>query len=497
MPRCKGGRVFSIFRTPSRFFVLRWLHTQTGPDILPTALRRSGVSLALCLTFLLGLAPDAGAEPTEATPTPGASLIPEGAANATPDVTADREASRVPGWNAVVRDLPGTPPRMVVVDKSVQRLHLYERRSPLTLKETFTCTTGQRTGDKLVSGDRRTPEGIYFVTTKIDNGLDFQEYGGVAHTLNYPNPVDRLRGKTGYGIWIHSKGRPISPLETKGCIAVNLDDIKRLGEDLPLGTAVVVADSVRSEGAGSGTDSAISRILEKKTRDWNAAWAGRSSGMFDFYMPAAYSKAQGESFQAFRAQKERLFSSLAWIQIIHGPVYILQGPDYWVSWFMQYYRAPNLSTEGIRRLYWQPDAGGELRIVGMEWLPMDLGMETAYLETVTPSAAAFIERWRAAWLAGDVDAYMACYAPNATQGGRKGVAAIAQHKRATWTQKKPAKVDLSGLRVMVVPGGVKVDMMQTYRDTSGYQDKGVKTVMLHPQGEGWLIASEDWSAVPK
>lgn len=50
---------------------------------------------------------------------------------------------------------------------------------------------------------------------------------------------------------------------------------------------------------------------------------------------------------------------------------------------------------------------------------------------------------------------------------------------------------------MVVQGGVKVDMMQTYRDTSGYQDKGVKTVMLHPQGESWLIASEDWSAVPK
>lgn len=62
---------------------------------------------------------------------------------------------------------------------------------------------------------------------------------------------------------------------------------------------------------------------------------------------------------------------------------------------------------------------------------------------------------------------------------------------------KPARVDLSGLRVMVVQGGVKVDMMQTYRDTSGYQDKGVKTVMLHPQGESWLIASEDWSAVPK
>ena len=303
-PRCKGGRMFSILHSFARFFVFRRPHARAG-RALPVALPRPCACLGACLAlaFFLALPPDAGAESTEATPTPGASLIPEGAADATPDVTADKETARLSGWNAVIREMPGTPPRMVVVDKSVQRLQLYERRSPLTLKETFTCTTGQRTGDKLVSGDRRTPEGIYFVTTKIDNGLDFQEYGGIAHTLNYPNPVDRLRGKTGYGIWIHSRGRPISPLETKGCIAVNLDDIKRLGEDLPLGTAVIVADSVRSESGGSGTDSAISRMLEKKTRDWNAAWAGRSRGMFDFYMPEAYTKAQGEPFQAFRAQK--------------------------------------------------------------------------------------------------------------------------------------------------------------------------------------------------
>lgn len=437
------------------------------------------------------------ADNTEATPTPGASAIPEGAEEATPDATADVEPSHIPGWSPVIRDTPGMPPKLVVVDKSLQRLHLYEHQSPLAIRDSYTCTTGQRAGDKRVSGDRRTPEGVYFVTTKIERGLDFQEYGGIAHTLNYPNPVDRLRGKTGYGIWIHSRGRPITPLETKGCIAVNLDDIARLGPEIPLGTAVIVADSVRNDGSDARTDGTITQIVEKKTREWNAAWAGRSRGMFDFYMPTAYTKAQGESFQAFRSQKERLFGSLPWIQIIHGPIQVLQGPDYWVSWFTQYYRAPNLSTEGVRRLYWQPDASGDLRIVGMEWIPMDLGMETAYLETVTPSAAAFIERWRKAWLSGNVDAYGRFYAANASQGNRGGLQAILQHKRSTWDKKKPAKLEFSGLRVMVVQGGVKVDMMQTYRDSSGYQDKGVKTVMLHPKGDDWAIISEDWSAAPR
>ncbi len=481
----EGRRVFSI--SPCSTQCRR--PEQRALSLLLAALLGSGILFPFSQTVR--------AEPSEATPTPEASAIPEGAVEATPDSKAEEESLSEPGWNAVVRDMPGMPQRLIVVDKSVQRLHLYERQSPLRLRESFTCTTGQRVGDKLVSGDRRTPEGIYFVTRKIDRGLDFQEYGGIAHTLNYPNPVDRLRGKTGYGIWIHSRGRPITPLETKGCIAVNLEDIERLGRDLPQGTAVIIADSVRTEAPGSRTEGTINRMLEQKTRDWNAAWADRSRRMFDFYMPAAYSRAQDESFQAFRAQKERLFSSLPWIQIIHGPVQVLQGPDYWVSWFSQYYRAPNLSTEGIRRLYWQPDANGELRIVGMEWLPVDLGMEAAYLETITPSAAAFIEKWRRAWATGDVDAYAACYADNATQGGRRGIDAIARHKRATWARKKPARVELSGLRVMVVQGGVKVDMMQTYGDTSGYEDRGVKTIMLHPRGNGWAIVSEDWSAAPK
>ena len=43
--------------------------------------------------------------------------------------------------------------------------------------------------------------------------------------------------------------------------------------------------------------------------------------------------------------------------------------------------------------------------------------------------------------------------------------------------------------------GVKVDMTQIYRDSSGKGDKGVKTLLLHPKGDSWVIASETWSAL--
>ena len=400
------------------------------------------------------------------------------------------------GWQARIESSAESPQRLVVVDKGLQRLHVFRRESPLALETTYDCTTGQKQGDKVFSGDLRTPEGVYFVVDKVRQRLDFGEYGTMAYALNYPSPMDKLRGKTGHGIWIHSRGRPITPLETRGCIAVNLDDMDGLSPRLMPGTAVVVANSVVSDARPpSAADEAINQLIVRKTSDWNRAWAARSSEMFDFYAPEAYTKAQNESFAAFKGQKERLFGTLPWIQILHGEIRVLRGPDYWVSWFPQFYRAPNTTSEGTRRLYWQPDTSGELRIVGMEWIPEDLGLSATYLESVTPSVVQFIETWREAWERGDIAAYMKAYSPQAVQAPRSGAPAIEQHKKVTWGARKPTKVQFSGLRVMVENVGVSVDMMQEYRDSSGYRDKGVKRVLLHPKGDSWVIAVEEWSAV--
>jgi murein L,D-transpeptidase YafK len=627
--------------------------------------------------------------------------------------------ARAENWQATLHDV-ALPVRVVAVDKSLQQLHLFERHSPVRLVRTFPCTTGQQSGDKYVTGDLRTPEGIYFIGYRTA-GLDFKEYGGVAYTLNYPNPVDRLRGKTGYGIWIHSKGRGIVPQETRGCVAVNLPHMAELEPSLTKGTAVVMAEHV--SGTLSSSQSPITaRLLRNKMQQWTKSWASRSANMFSFYNPDAYSRTC-ENFQAFRANKERLFRLLPWIEIVNREVHVLEGPDYWVTWADQYYRAPNFpdGQEGVRRLYWQRDAGGEFRIVGMEWelrkdlnmradilkgalaavrnpgtrsdasvasgfpapdedatrsvgvseatqtrpikpedvtvperaipspdapspvaagpagtagtagtgqaaLPgrpapdavsqpsavppdnetalllrrltdewlnslgersgrffdlydsaaygrqfgerrsfrglraemerlfrsgawlhvrhravtvekrdahwissfpvflrgngfveegvrrlywqrgkdgqfrivgsdlsaQDLSMQAEYLENVTSQVSAVIEAWRSAWERGEVDAYAGFYLPGARQGARTGVG-IFRHKARVWAKAGPQSVEFSGMRIQMDGSGLRVDMAQTYQDTSGYRDKGIKTLILHPQGGSWRIAAEDWT----
>lgn len=284
--------------------------------------------------------------------------------------------ARADNWQASIYD-EGLPTHLVAVDKQRQSFLFFEHKSPLKLKYTFPCTTGQVPGDKQVINDLRTPEGIYFVEYKISGGLDFKEYGGIAYTLNYPNPVDKLRGKTGYGIWIHSKGYGIYPRDTKGCVAIGLKDIDTVGPSLRPGTAVVLAEHV-DETAVPRPDDGTARRLRLLMQEWSKAWAARSPKMFEFYNPEAYTKAMPESFAAFRQNKERLFKILKFIKIFNKEIHVLQGPGYWVTWSEQLYTASNLSTEGVRRLYWQPDEQGHFRIVGMEWTPRELGMEAAF-----------------------------------------------------------------------------------------------------------------------
>lgn len=289
---------------------------------------------------------------------------------------ASPRVARAEEWQASLYN-EGLPSHLVAVDKQHQTFMFFEKKSPLKLKYVFPCTTGQIPGDKQSLNDLRTPEGIYFVEYKIANGLDFREYGGIAYTLNYPNPVDKLRGKTGHGIWIHSKGFGIEPLSTRGCVAIGLKEIDEVGPQLTPGTAVVLAESM-DPALQPRPDTGTAHELRRLMQSWSNAWASRSVKMFDFYDPDAYTRAMSESFVAFRQNKERLFKMLRFIKIFNRKINVLQGPGYWVTWSEQLYTASNLSTEGVRRLYWQRGADRKFRIVGMEWAPRNLGMRADF-----------------------------------------------------------------------------------------------------------------------
>ena len=218
-------------------------------------LQKLSSALALCVVVAAALAAcqARGGEPASpvtlaAAPTPQAGVAAINGERRAP--TADE------ALNARPLRLPLSRPK-VVVEKSARRLSLY---SGGEVVRSFRIGLGERpVGDKERAGDRRTPEGTYYVCVKNARSAFYLSLG-----LNYPNAEDAERGlrdrlitraqyqkivraakmnatppwntSLGGEIFIHGGGSQSD--WTWGCVALENEHVKELFDSLPLGTPV-------------------------------------------------------------------------------------------------------------------------------------------------------------------------------------------------------------------------------------------------------------------
>jgi murein L,D-transpeptidase YafK len=138
----------------------------------------------------------------------------------------------------------------IAVDTSRARLYLFENTpSGLKLLADYYISVGKSGIDKTVEGDLRTPLGVYYVTSNLDPKTLKDFYGSGALPINYPNPYDARRGKTGGGIWLH--GTPPTqfsraPKATDGCVVLANPDLERIIRTVEIrSTPVVIAPSLQ------------------------------------------------------------------------------------------------------------------------------------------------------------------------------------------------------------------------------------------------------------
>ena len=156
---------------------------------------------------------------------------------------------------------------------------------------------------------------------------------------------------------------------------------------------------------------------------------------------------------------------------------------------------PKGARKGSQTLLWQKNENGEIGIVGSQFLPSNADLDGRYLELVSKDIGKMLEGWRLAWEKAQLEDYMSYYAPNATQSKRVGLKSIRRNKELLWANVKPEYVQFSGMRFSPdKQGGIRVDMNQSYADSSGKKDKGLKTLILKYDGARWLIQREDWVA---
>lgn len=177
----------------------------------------------------------------------------------------------------------------IAIDTSRARLYLFENTpAGLKLIADYYISVGKSGIEKAAEGDLRTPLGVYFVTSNLDPKSLKDFYGVGALPINYPNPYDARRGKTGRGIWLH--GTPPdqfsrAPKATDGCVVLANPDLARIIRTVEVRTTPVVIAPTLRWVAPTGVQ-AESRHFKDVLQSWRSAKAsGDINRLLAFYTP--------------------------------------------------------------------------------------------------------------------------------------------------------------------------------------------------------------------
>ena len=185
--------------------------------------------------------------------------------------------------------LPSRTKHAIAIDTSRARLYLFQNGPDgLKLLADYYISVGKAGTEKAAEGDLRTPLGVYFVTSNLDPKSLKDFYGAGALPINYPNPYDARRGKTGRGIWLH--GTPPeqfarAPKATDGCVVLANPDLERIIRTVEVRTTpVVIAPSLRWVAPASVQ--AENRHFNDVLQAWrNAKASGDMNRLLAFYTP--------------------------------------------------------------------------------------------------------------------------------------------------------------------------------------------------------------------
>lgn len=173
--------------------------------------------------------------------------------------------------------LSPTSRHAIAVDASRSRLYLFENSATgMKLLADYYISVGKSGIEKVVEGDLRTPLGVYYITSNLDPKSLKDFYGSGALPINYPNPYDVKRGKTGSGIWLH--GTPPgqfsrAPRATDGCVVMANPDLERIIRTVQVRTTPVVIAQQLDWVAPQSTQ-AHAKSFEDSLNAWRHAKAG-------------------------------------------------------------------------------------------------------------------------------------------------------------------------------------------------------------------------------
>lgn len=399
----------------------------------------------------------------------------------------------VPGWLWADGQVPDNLIKVpdgryaVCVDKAAQRLTIFNGRSAVA---SFPCSTGMNPGDKRVEGDRRTPEGVYFFRKIIDGTSLPDLYGWRAYVLDYPNPVDRTKRKNGDGIWIHGRNIPIAEPDTKGCVSLNNEDLKRLAPYLhEFWTPIVTLDSISmiEETGLEKRAKAYQAFLDR----WLHAWESRDLDAYRAcYSPGYVDTSRGLNLDEYLEQKRQVLTPYRFVSITAGQPLVIGAHHYELACFVMEFAADSYQTTGVKFVY-LTHLEGKPRIINERFLTLEEAPqwdgEVSRMQSQTRERLlAFLQQWIHTWEANDMGRMQGYY--SASYPDRESYLAGKGQRLSNYST---IDVELSDISISRSGAFWNVTARQRFiADT--YQDLGIKHLRLVKTNGDFRIVQETW-----
>jgi murein L,D-transpeptidase YafK len=253
----------------------------------------------------------------------------------------------------------------IVIDTQKARLYLYQNDLSAGGRPRFVAdyyiSYGKLGADKRREGDKKTPTGVYHVTSSLEPRSVGEFYGNGAFPINYPNEWDKRQGRNGHGIWLHGTppdtfSRP--PKASDGCVVLSNADLDALAKNLQIGlTPVIISNSI--EWLSFDDWQSERAALNKEIEAWRSSWESRD---VDHYLKHYSRKfaAGNQTFEQFAKQKRQVNAGKEWIKVKLSNVSMFRDPgkdELVVVTFEQDYRSSNLNNRMKKRQYWIREDG--------------------------------------------------------------------------------------------------------------------------------------------
>lgn len=246
---------------------------------------------------------------------------------------------------------------VIVVDANKSRLYLYRNQDgEAQYVADYYVTVGKNGYEKSTEGDKRTPVGIYFASTKLERRLpDF--YGDAAYPLNYPNEWDKKQGKKGHGIWLH--GTPTStysrpPRASDGCVVISNPDLKSLAPVLQSGkTLVIISNDLQwtAKTQQKSQQQALADAVEQWRKDWETQ---NTEQYLAHYSDRFFT--QTTDLAGWAKEKRRIQANKTQVEIKLSNLGMFRYPNSQFTMaavtFDQDYKSNNLDSTMRKRQYW-------------------------------------------------------------------------------------------------------------------------------------------------